>query len=220
MTLDADARRCLIGVWRVTGQGAAVPDDSDSAGAASGTGLTLTVDVPEGAVVVAGQSNGEGGNTISWSGGAEQYNVALDNNSQFSGAHVEPAASDRTGHEITTSHASDTEGIAAVAAVWNPAPPEYHVELRDDDDNWELLRIGYEQGSPDSAARPAPLASSNGGNAVSFSGGVEAFYVLPGLKGELQNLLQFDANPYALSFDGTNDYVDVGSFGSFHLVEE
>ena len=65
---------------------------------------------------------------------------------------------------------------------------EYHIEIRGTG-GWELLRITYSTGSPDSAARPTPLASSNSGSAVTFSGGVEAFYVLPGTTSELVDLL-------------------------------
>ena len=120
LTWDQETFRCIIGVWSLTGADA-TPVATDTDGAASGTGLSLTVTIPAEGTAVSGDTHGSQATTTTWGGATVRFNDSPDSASHMSGADTPSTGSLRTDHNITTSHANSTQPIAAAVVVWEQA---------------------------------------------------------------------------------------------------
>lgn len=111
--------RCGIGVWAVTGAGAAASDTVEDN--SSTTAETGTIDVPAGGVLIAAVVHtATGTKTHVWTGPTEDYDEEVESNIGHSGASLAYAAA-QTGLTVTATFSAAVDQGAMVGAAWGPA---------------------------------------------------------------------------------------------------
>lgn len=116
--------RSRINVWTIKDQGQDAAVATDSGNAASGTGLSMSVDIPANGCAIAVDTHGTGGTTTTWTGATDSHEGNIGSGTYGSAAETQPTGSARNAHTISTSHSNSTQGIAACCAVWTfGAPP-------------------------------------------------------------------------------------------------
>ena len=119
VTWTSQARRSMVGAWRLTGANA-TPTATDSSTSTPSTGESLSVNIPANAAAVAAHTSNQSRPGLNWVGAVGRYQDAT-SLSEFQGADTQPIGSVRTGHVISTSYASLSLGAALVSAVWDQA---------------------------------------------------------------------------------------------------
>lgn len=118
ITMSGACLRARIAIWSINNNVSDTAFTTASAGAASGTGLSLTLNsVPANAVGMVAQTNGVENTAITWTNATERYDSQIGAGAtQASGADFFTTASgNRT---ITTTHISSSQALSAAAAVW------------------------------------------------------------------------------------------------------
>lgn len=110
--------RCRIAVWRITNYNSSTAVTSSNSSAASGTGLTVTLNsLTASNVVIAGYTIGTQSLPVTWTNATERYDSNIGGaNTGASGADTKTTSSGSL--SITTSNSSSTQPIILVAAAW------------------------------------------------------------------------------------------------------
>lgn len=110
--------RCGIAIYQVTGYSSTTPVTTVTNSAASGTGLSATLNsLSVNDAVIAGCTVGDGGNAVTWTNIRENYdNEIAGENAQQSGGNAIVGSSGN--YTITTSHSSSGDGNTLTAAAW------------------------------------------------------------------------------------------------------
>jgi len=120
ITFSGALTRSRIAIWRINNNVSDTAFTTSTAGAASGTGLSITLNsVPANAVGMAAQTNGTDNTPMTWTNATERYDsiIGTGTTTQASGADfVTTESGNRT---ITTSHASSAQAMTLAAAVWS-----------------------------------------------------------------------------------------------------
>ena len=124
VTVSNTGGRMVIGTWRITGA-QLTHTDAQVSTAASGTGRTISLNLPPGAAAIVGQSNGTQSTNMSWSGATERYQTDTSEAlSRYEGADVAPDGANRPTHSVTTTHSSSSQPIVMRGVVFSEAAPE------------------------------------------------------------------------------------------------
>lgn len=118
VTYSQPVSRSALAAWKVVGA-SATAKDTGTATSGVGPGLSTSVDVLVGEVVISGCIAGESG-TITWTGAIGDYNISMESNAQMSGATTVSTSSNRIGHSISADSSYNPTRIALVAAVFGP----------------------------------------------------------------------------------------------------
>jgi hypothetical protein len=119
ITFSGAQARCRVAVWRINENLSDTAITTADNGAASGTGLSMTLNsLPTHAVGVAVQTNGTNGTPLTWTNATERYDsiIATGTTTQCSGADfISTASGNRT---ISTTHTNSAQAIGAASAAW------------------------------------------------------------------------------------------------------
>jgi hypothetical protein len=120
ITMSGACLRARIAIWRINNNISDTAFTTSTAGAATGTGLSITLNsVPANAVGMAAQTNGTNDTPLTWTNATERYDSVIGSGAttQASGADFVTTASGNI--TITTSHASSAQATSLAAAVWS-----------------------------------------------------------------------------------------------------
>ena len=119
ITFTGAVLRCGIGVWRIENNISDTPLQSQTVGANSGTGLTITfTGLTSNNAGVCSQTNGSDNTPLTWTNATENYDVATGSGqTQMSGGNfLTTSSGDRV---ISTSHSNSSQPLTLIGVVWN-----------------------------------------------------------------------------------------------------
>jgi hypothetical protein len=119
ITFDAAPLRCLIGIWRLQFNNSDTAFTTSSAGSASGTSLSTTLNsLPVRTVGVAVTTVGINGLRVTWTGATEVYDLDIGSGTTTGTSAANFTRQNSGSLTISTSHTNSSQAIGLVAAAW------------------------------------------------------------------------------------------------------
>jgi hypothetical protein len=119
LTFSAAPSRCRIAIWRINDNVSDTPFTTANDGAASGTGLSVTLNsLPVRSVGIAVQTNGTNGTSMTWTNATERYDLLIGTGTTTQASGADFITSQTENRTISTSHSNSAQAIGIAAAAW------------------------------------------------------------------------------------------------------
>lgn len=120
ITFSGSQARCRISIWRINNNNSDTAITTSNNGAASGTGLSITLNsLPKNAVGIAVQTNGTNNTPMTWTNATERYDSQIGSGTTTHASGADFVTFEPQNITITTSHASSAQAIGLTAAAWS-----------------------------------------------------------------------------------------------------